>query len=302
MNIQSAYLAHPDFENELEDELGKGFVKKERWYFSDKPPINSVWAQDIWLDPQLIPIASISDAVKKLRALGLHWHLHSIDHHRRAALIQAELPKLKNPLVIFPDIPTIKAAGGWMLWDKDTLLASPHRSHLYPDGLIPFVEDKETPPNRAYLKLWEALTLLAKRPQQGEICLDLGSSPGGWTWVLQTLGAQVISVDKAPLDSKIAKLPNIQFFQESAFGIDPKRFGKIDWLCCDVACYPERLYEMVQKWLEAGTCKNFVCTIKLQGKTDWAMLNKFRALKKTKVIHLYHNKHELTLFINMNEY
>ena len=61
------------------------------------------------------------------------------------------------------------------------------------------------PPNRAYLKLWEALTLAAnmpdgRMPRPGELCLDLGSSPGGWSWVLQKLGARVISVDKAPLD------------------------------------------------------------------------------------------------------
>src|SRR5436309_1011333 len=30
----------------------------------------------------------------------------------------------------------------------------------------------------AYLKLWEALTLLKCRPAPGEICLDLGGSPG----------------------------------------------------------------------------------------------------------------------------
>jgi integrase len=47
-------------------------------------------------------------------------------------------------------------------------------------------------PSRAYLKLWELFTLIGEHPRPGELCLDLGSSPGGWTWVLQRLGARVV--------------------------------------------------------------------------------------------------------------
>jgi hypothetical protein len=47
-------------------------------------------------------------------------------------------------------------------------------------------------------------TLICERPQPSEFCVDLGSSPGGWTWVLQKLGARVLSVDKAALDPSVA--------------------------------------------------------------------------------------------------
>ena len=58
-------------------------------------------------------------------------------------------------------------------------------------------------------------------PQPGETCLDLGAAPGGWTWAIASLGAQVTAVDRAPLDDAVAAMPGVTTRQESAFGIDP---------------------------------------------------------------------------------
>jgi len=174
----------------------------------------------------------------------------------------------------------------------DLLLAAPHCSSPFPNGEVQFVEDKSNPPNRAYLKLWEAFTVLRKYPQAGEICLDLGASPGGWSWVLATLGARVIAVDKAPLDAKIAALPTVEWRGQSAFALEPGE--KIDWLFSDIACYPERLLTLVERWLASGTVRNFVCTLKFQAQTDHATAAQFAAIPGAKLFHLHHNKHELT--------
>ena len=140
-----------------------------------------------------------------------------------------------------------------------------------------FAENRETPPNRAYLKLWEALTRLGRRPGPGDLCVDLGASPGGWTWVLQRLGARVVSVDKAPLDPSLASLAGIEYRCESAFALDPRAIGPVDWLFSDVVCYPKRLLSLVQKWLAAGTVRRFVCTVKFQGATDFDAMQAFAA-------------------------
>ena len=58
-------------------------------------------------------------------------------------------------------------------------------------------------------------------PRPGDRCVDLGASPGGWSWVLQSLGATVLAVDKAPLAPDIARLPHIEFLKASAFALDP---------------------------------------------------------------------------------
>jgi 23S rRNA (cytidine2498-2'-O)-methyltransferase len=136
--------------------------------------------------------------------------------------------------------------------------------------------------------------VIGRRPQPGETCLDLGSSPGGWSWALQRMGARVISVDKAPLAPSVARLPGMEYRQESAFALDPRAVGPIAWLFCDIVCYPPRLLTLVERWLGARTCRNFVCTIKFQGETDHDTARRFAAIPGSELRHLFRNKHELT--------
>ena len=84
--------------------------------------------------------------------------------------------------------------------------------------------------------------------------------------------------DKAPLAPEIVRLPGIEHLQESAFALDPSTIGPVDWLFSDVVCYPERLLGLVERWLAAGTCRNFVCTIKFQGPTDHETARRFAAI------------------------
>ena len=130
--------------------------------------------------------------------------------YRRAALIQEQLPKVSAKPLVFGTAPPKAPLGSWTLLDAGTMLAAPHCTSAFPNGEIRFVEDRSGPPSRAYLKLWEALTVIGCQPGPGEKCLDLGSSPGGWSWALQRLGAQVVSVDKAPLAPAVACLPGIE--------------------------------------------------------------------------------------------
>jgi 23S rRNA (cytidine2498-2'-O)-methyltransferase len=179
------------------------------------------------------------------------------------------------------------------LRDAETVLASPRCSSPFPNGEAQFIEDK-TAPSRAYLKLWELFTRIGERPRPDETCLDLGASPGGWTWVLARLGAQVTAVDKAPLAPSVARLPNVTVLQQSAFALEPRAVGPIDWLFSDVVCYPVRLFALVETWLRAGTVRRFVCTVKFQGATDFETARRFAQLPGAQLLHLHHNKHELT--------
>jgi 23S rRNA (cytidine2498-2'-O)-methyltransferase len=296
---QSCFLAPADFVREVEQETqaarpGIVMVQHGQLFVSDGPPHPVAWSANSWLAPQLIPIASIGDGVKKLKAIQRNWALYPLLHHRRAALIAEQLPKVSAKPLIFPNPPPEAPLGSWTLMAPDLILASPRCSSPVPNGEWVFVEDREGPPNRAYLKLWEALTRIGMHPGRGDRCLDLGASPGGWTWVLAKLGADVIAIDKAPLDPAVAALPGVTQRQASAFGLDPAEIGPVDWLFSDVICYPERLLRLVERWLAAGTVRRFVCTIKFQGETDFAAQAAFAAIPGSRLMHLHHNKHELT--------
>jgi 23S rRNA (cytidine2498-2'-O)-methyltransferase len=290
----TGYLAPDGFLPELLAELGTTARETCGWLvLADGPAKPVAWTANVWQDPVRIPISSIGDAAKKLRAIQRNWALYSFAHHRRAALIADKLPKVSAKPIVFGAPAPMAPLGSWTLLAPDLMLASPSCASPFPNGEPHFVEDRAAP-SRAYLKLWELFTIIGLRPQPGELCLDLGASPGGWTYVLQKLGARVISVDKAALDPRLAGRPGIEHRRASAFALDPRTVGPVDWLFSDVVCYPKRLLTLVQRWLAAGNVRRFVCTVKFQGATDVEAMQRFAAIPGSRLLHLHHNKHELT--------
>lgn len=261
-----------------------------RLALSPDPPAFAAWALDTWLAPQDIVIASVKSAADTLRAMQRNWGVYPVNHHRRIALIQARLPPVKARALHFPEPAPTAHLGAWTLLAPDRLLCSPTKTSSFVNGACTFVEDRIGPPSRAYLKLWEVLTRVGRWPGPGETCLDLGAAPGGWTWALAQLGATVTAVDKAPLDPRVAALPNVIERRESAFGLAPE---PVDWLFSDVIAYPDRLLALVRRWIDAGATRRIVCTIKFQGETDHAAAEAFAALPGSIVAHMSCNKHEL---------
>lgn len=289
------YVASEGYEQDLITELGQRVLDvRGRLVMASGAPRHAAWAQNIWLESSMVHIASINDAANHLKSIQRNWHLHSTGHHRRADLITSKLPFMKYKPHVFGTPAPTAPLGAWTLWEQDTIIFSPRCSSPFPDGVVSFVENKVDPPTRAYLKLWEVFTLLGKAPKAGELCLDMGSCPGGWTWVIASLGAHVLSVDKSEIAPHIASMPNVQFCTGSAFGLDPRHAGAVDWFFSDVICYPDRLLATVQRWLELGTCRHFVCTLKFQSETDHATAAAFAAIPGSRLMHLSHNKHELT--------
>lgn len=295
--IASCYLAAEGFEAELAEELRRAGRRVSAWHgrlaLSPDPPGAAAWALDVWDDPRELPAPSVKAASDTLRAIQRNWALYPAAHHRRAALITERLPPVKARPLAFPEPAPTAHLGAWTLLAPDRLLCSPTKSSPFVNGEVAFVEDREGPPSRAYLKLWEALTRLGRHPAPGESCLDLGAAPGGWTWALAKLGARVTAVDKAPLAPEVAAMPGVSVRAESAFGLDPARERPVDWLFSDVICYPARLLALVRRWIEAGAARHLVCTVKFQGATDHDIAAAFAAIPGAVLFHGGHNKHEL---------
>jgi 23S rRNA (cytidine2498-2'-O)-methyltransferase len=293
--IGSAYLAAEGFETPLAEELARRGCTISAWHgrlaLSPDPPVQAAWALDVWTNPREIEVPSVKVAADALRALQRNWAAYSAGHHRRMALIAERLPPVKARMLSFPELAPASHLGGWTLLAPDRLLASPAKRSPFVNGECRFIEDHIGPPSRAYLKLWEALVRFGRWPGAGERCLDLGASPGGWTWVLASLGAEVTAVDKAPLQPSVAAMPSVTQRFDSAFSLPPE---PVDWLFSDVIAYPDRLLALVRRWIEAGAARHIVCTIKFQGPTDHAAAEGFASIRGAQVVHLFHNKHELT--------
>jgi 23S rRNA (cytidine2498-2'-O)-methyltransferase len=302
MTSYTGYLAIHNFEEELKRELElKGIkvtLQKDRLFLVEGQVDAMIWAQVTAFNLRPIEISSINDGAKKLKALGRNWGLFTVDHHRRAQLIQEQLPRYnQNPIPFRQPLPE-KPMGFWTLWEPNIMMVAEKTSSPFALGAMDFEEDKIMPPSRAYLKLWEFFTVYAPEAIAGGEAIDVGSCPGGWTWVLRTLGFnKVISVDKAPIEKRIFDLGQIEFRKESAFGLEPENFGEIEWFCSDIICYPERLLNLVKRFRDSGKVKNFVCTIKYQGETDWENTLKFLEIPGSRIVHLHHNKHEVTWFL-----
>lgn len=299
----TAYLAPVGLEHCVKRELSHVIGQYGRLFLTEGPLQRSFWSQNIWLNPQLYPIRSISHASEILRGMQRNWALYSYAHHRRSQLIQEKLPFLSNkPLTFLGALPTA-ALGSWTLLEDSLILASPTCSSQLPHGEFTFIEDRENPPSRAYLKLWELFTRLGRYPGRKDVCLDLGASPGGWTWVLaQQLGSRVIAYDRSPLAPHVQSLANVQFCKGDGFKLRPDQHPELTWIFSDLICYPDKLYDYVQKFLKTYPDKNYVFTIKFQGDLHYEVLDAFAKIDGSQILHLSHNKHELTWYrlVNVN--
>ncbi len=313
----TAFFAFPEMKNLLISELSSRFSYNpaehgskefgDLLYCPDFAPqkdpsgqnLLPYWAATSLLEPFKMSFDSIGDAAKGLSQIQRNWAGGHYQFFRRAELIQKKLPYIKLKKRNFPfEIPD-SPMGFYTLTGENEILASAATSSALPCGILTFEEDHVNPPSRAYLKIQESLTLARQffgvdLPSENSKCFEAGACPGGWTWVLRQLGAEVFAVDRAPLADSLMSDPKVKFLAHDAFTLKPQEIGECDWVFSDVICYPERLLEWVKVWLDSGLTKKMICTIKMQGAIDWSIVAKFAQIPNSKVVHLHYNKHELT--------
>jgi 23S rRNA (cytidine2498-2'-O)-methyltransferase len=170
-----------------------------------------------------------------------------------------------------------------------------------PGGEVEGARDP-APPSRAYQKLLEAERRLGVAIGAGDQCVDLGASPGGWTYVALQRGASVVAVDRSPLRADLMRHPRLTFVRGDAFGFVPAR-PPVDWLLCDVIAFPHKTIAAIEQWLTQGWCRRFCVTIKFKGRDDDAALDALKAQlplwaprARWSLRHLDHNHNEVTLY------
>ncbi len=143
----------------------------------------------------------------------------------------------------------------------------------FPKGEIPVASDKAAP-SRAFAKLLEAEQRLGCRIAPDETCVDLGASPGSWSYVALNRGASVIAVDRAPLRADLMRHPRLEFRRGDAFKFQPD--APVDWLLCDVIAAPLRSIDLLLDWVWHRRARRFVVTIKFKGHGEYAVLERLK--------------------------
>lgn len=154
-------------------------------------------------------------------------------------------------------------------------------------------------PSRAARKLAEAFTWLGMAPGSGELCVDLGAAPGGWSWLLLEKRARVIAVDPARMDAKLMRDPRLRHVQGNAFEYQPEE--QVDWLFCDMAYRPLEVAQMLGRWARRRHTRLLVANFKLPMKRKVEMVERIRTIladagfMSIRTRQLYHDREEITL-------
>lgn len=113
-------------------------------------------------------------------------------------------------------------------------------------GGVPPIRPKSDMISRAYLKMLEALRWSQLPISPGDVCVELGSSPGGSCLALLEQEANVIGVDPALMDKRVLAHPNFTHFRARAADLKRKEFAVAKWLFADAIITPKHTLEAIE--------------------------------------------------------
>lgn len=169
-----------------------------------------------------------------------------------------------------------------------------------PAGLAE-VPDDPLAPASSFRKLVEAFACMDVWPQPGDLVVDLGASPGGWTRVVRALGVHVTAVDRAELAPHLMADPGVTFVKGDAFAWTPER--TVDWLVSDVVAFPERMVEFIDTWCRLRLARRMVVQMKFKRGPDRVAMAAAQAAAErhgysARARHFFNDKNEVTWMVS----
>lgn len=185
----------------------------------------------------------------------------------------------------------------------------------FPDGILR-LRLPASAPSRSALKLEEAWKVFLPSERWleylggGKKAVDLGAAPGGWTWQLVQQGMLVSAVDNGPMNPELMATGHVEHVVDDGYSWQPKR--AVDWMVCDIIDKPQRTAKLAVEWLGSRRCRYAVFNLKLPMKKryeEWLVCRDIivRGLEEAglnytlKARHLYHDREEITCFIERLE-
>ena len=182
---------------------------------------------------------------------------------------------------------------------------------------IPRLKLPKDAPSRSTLKLEEAfLTLLTAEEYEKYLvsemnAVDLGASPGGWTYQFVKRQIHVLAVDNGNMDSNLLKSEYVSHQKADGLKFLPK--NKVHWMVCDIVEKPSRIIDVVLSWIKNQKACYFIFNLKLPMKKryeeiqlsfqkieNYLIQNHFKYTLRAK--QLYFDREEITVFLDLYQF
>lgn len=124
-----------------------------------------------------------------------------------------------------------------------------HQAQTWPTrwpAAVQPISPRYEPISRAYYKAAEAIAWSGFPMQPGDLVVEIGSAPGGACGRLLELGMQVIGVDPAEMDPRVAKHPKFRHLRARAGDLPRKTFRGAKWMLVDSNVRPEKTLVTVE--------------------------------------------------------
>ena len=151
----------------------------------------------------------------------------------------------------------------WIGWHR---VGAPESG--WPGGIHPRPLPTEAV-SRAWLKLDEALAVFTVELAAGERAVELGSAPGGACQRLLAAGLDVVGIDPAAMDPRVAAHPRFTHWRMRARDVKRRSFRGCDWLVTDMNIDPRSTLEALGRVVTTPGVRprGIVATLKIP---DWS--------------------------------
>jgi 23S rRNA (cytidine2498-2'-O)-methyltransferase len=177
---------------------------------------------------------------------------------------------------------------------------------------VPRLKFPSGAPSRSTLKLEEAFIVFLSATERAELlkngmsAVDLGASPGGWTWQFTCRGMRVTAVDNGRIDSQLLSSGLVRHVPADGFTFAPR--APVDWMVCDIVEQPSRISKLAAQWIGRKWCRYTIFNLKLPMKKRYdevkrcreiiaCELDKHGARYGLSIKQLYHDREEVTAYL-----
>ena len=140
-------------------------------------------------------------------------------------------------------------------------------------GGVPIIPPKVSAVSRAYLKMIEALEWSRMPVRRGDVCVEVGSSPGGAAEALLELGLKVLGVDPAEMDEQVLAHQNFVHLRKRAADLKRREFRDVKWLFADPNISPQEMLATIEDIVTYREVhvRGLLLTLKL---SEWSVAEK----------------------------